>query len=102
MSEEWKACAPKCDCGYTGDTWLIDGYSFGDRQLEGVSFKATYIAGEWSLVWDDECRYLSTLNEGYWMDIGKDALHDADLIECPQCHNEEIPLWVLPSLNTQT
>lgn len=64
---------PDSGCGIIPHV-IFDGYSFGDRQLEGVMFKAFLKKGKIAVdsvdVWD-ECPYLITLNKRHWMPLAR-------------------------------
>ena len=80
-----------CDkCGEI-DYVLFDGYSFGERILENVYFKAYYeneelkvdLCGDWN---DPYCRQL---NKEYWMGLALDwAKNELDIAECPKCRED--------------
>lgn len=63
--------------GSTTQTAYINGYYFGDRQLEGVMFKCVLDDKGFLVISTDEdsVPYMSTLNENYWLGA---ALHFAE------------------------
>lgn len=73
------------------DHVLFDGYGFGDRTLEGVTFKAFIRDGKIAVDsvedWDN-CPYLSTLNKKHWMDEALDYAKNNDIADCPKCGNQ--------------
>jgi hypothetical protein len=85
----------KFDCDKCGEvkTVLFDGYSFGDRTLEGVTFKATIEDGELVVDavggWDNDS-YLRTLNKEYWLGIAKEVVQEDDVFECQECGGEAV------------
>lgn len=86
--------ALKCDnCGEITHV-LVDGYLFGDRQLEGVMFIVMDIEGEpcCSGVKKEYDSYFMTLNRQYWIDACTDFCRELDIAECPIC-GEDVAVW---------
>lgn len=87
----------KFDCETCGkiDEVLMDGYSFGERILEGVKFKVKKNDDATCVVesvddWDTD-PYLRGLNEKHWMGAAKASAESEDFFECPTCHGDAIP-----------
>lgn len=76
----------KCDdCGDL-EYVLIDGYGFGDRQLEGVSFVVSIEDGEKKVVvCKDDKDYCKTLNMKHWLEEAHKYVNEEDFAECPKC-----------------
>ena len=71
---------------------LVDGYPFGDRALEGVSFKVTFDKKGNALVdtlddWNSN-NYLRGLNKKYWLEQAVDYAESTDTLECSYCHDD--------------
>ena len=84
----------KCDkCGKI-DYVLVDGYSFGDRLLEGVMFMVKDENGKPKAidVVPDAKEYFEELNTTVWLKRCEDFCEDLDLAECPKC-GEEVAVW---------
>ncbi len=84
----------KCDkCGKI-DRVLVDGYSVGDRLLEGVMFEVADSDGHPVAVGVTERyqAYFETLNREYWFSLIEDFCQDLDVAECPKC-GDEVPVW---------
>ncbi len=81
---------PGTGCGEI-DYVLFDGYSFGDRILEGVMFKAYYEDNELKVDpvddWDKDT-YLKGLNKEHWMKLALSHAKDLDIAQCPKCGND--------------
>jgi hypothetical protein len=73
------------------DHILFDGYSFGDRLLEGVTFKAFLQDGQIAVdtvdKWDTD-PYLVKLNQAEIMDEALRFAQQNDIAECPICHGQ--------------
>lgn len=71
----------------------FSGYNFGDRQLEGVNFKAELLPDghlEVSTVMDwNTDRYLRTLNVGYWMPLALGFAERNDLFQITESGKED-------------
>lgn len=78
---------PGTGCGEISHV-LFDGYSFGDRLLEGVMFKAfikeNAIAVDSVDEWETD-PYLIGLNKEHWMEEALDFAKKNDIAECPNC-----------------
>ena len=78
---------------------LVDGYNFGDRQLEGVYFKVEDRAGKPHVLGvTAECKdYFATLNQTFWFKACERYCRDLDLAQCSKCDRkgdiEEIAVW---------
>lgn len=86
----------KCEsCGEV-QSCQIDGYSFGERTLEGVMFEVKINRqGKPTLSVTDSCRdYFATLNQKMWLSRGKEYLAGADEIGgiCPLCGKRRVDL----------
>lgn len=83
---------PGTGCGEI-DHIIFNGYSFGDRMLEGVMFKAWYEGDELRVTsveeWD-ESPYLRQLNKDYWMGCALAHAKQLDVAQCPNCGNEVV------------
>ncbi len=91
------------DCGEL-DYILLDGYTIGDRVLEGVMF--VFILKKGNVVLADKCvfydnkfttwkqdSYLRTLNDKYWLKQIKSVSSpdpEIDLFQCPICNDSDI------------
>lgn len=87
---------PNSGCGVI-DSVIFDGYSFGERMLEGVLFRA-YIENDEvkvepvrknedkyeKIVWNND-PYLRQLNEGFWMTKAIDYARRNDVASCCLC-----------------
>lgn len=74
------------------DYYLMDGYSFGDRILEGVMFKVFYdIVGDLCVdtveSWDEN-GYLAGLNKEYWLEMVLSYAKNNDIGTCLNCEND--------------
>lgn len=84
----------KCDkCGEI-DHVIMDGYAFGDRQLEDVPFVVTVSdKGKAKAKFKEpDHPYERTLNKKYWekaaTDYAQDTYDDGDVMACPTCGND--------------
>jgi len=77
------------DCGPI-DYYLMDGYAFGDRLLEGVLFKVFFNETDELCVKPDalDGGYLKQLNEKHWMKQALEYAERNDIGECPECGND--------------
>ena len=72
---------------------IFGGYSFGDRQLEGVMFEAFIENGEIAVrlakgrVWEQD-PYLVTLNKECWMEKALEYAKGNDIAGCPYCDSD--------------
>jgi len=68
------------------DYYLMDGYDFGDRVLEGVMFRVSYNENDEIVVATDEdwsdSPYLVGLNEKYWLEQALANAQGNDIGEC--------------------
>ena len=86
----------KFDCEKCGkiDNAIMDGYSFGDRLLEGVKFLVTKNDNGKCMVepyHPDDKSYLKTLNYNMWMKMAKESAETNDIFECPHCGSDVVP-----------
>jgi hypothetical protein len=87
----------KCSsCGHQFDELLIDGYSFGDRLLEGVMFTVRVKKGNPKVVGVDASSqaYFSQLNQSMWLKEAQAYMEgnwDDVLGACPKCREDIIP-----------
>ena len=74
-----------CECAGCGehDEFKIDGYSFGDRLLEGVMFTIDKY-GKARIQEEDE-GYFAGLNKEHWCTLAEESAAQADIVECPKC-----------------
>ncbi len=98
MSKQFVCCdvdsngedIPNSGCGPITHV-LFDGYGFGDRQFEGVMFKALIRNGK--LVaesvddWDTD-PYLSDFNQKKILKRALDYAKENDIATCPKCGND--------------
>jgi|SRR5690606_21187671 len=70
---------------------LFDGYGFGDRQFEGVMFKAMLVDGKLVVDsvddWDSD-PYLSDFKKDKIIKRAFDFIEDYDVATCPNCGND--------------
>jgi hypothetical protein len=88
----------KFDCETCGkiDEAYFDGYSVGDRILEGVMFVArksddgsctvSLAGGTW-----EKDPYLAQLDKTYWMPMLEEYAGQNDVFECPACGGDVVP-----------
>ena len=77
-----------CDACGEIDMAYVDGYSFGDRILDGVVFEATIVDDDIRVVVrDDAKRYFEDLNQEKWLKAAKEHAKTTDVLECPYCKN---------------
>lgn len=72
---------------------LVDGYPFGDRQLDGVIFRVNNNNGKprvAGVVRGKE--YFETLNKRLWYKACEDHCRDLDVANCPKC-GLEVDVW---------
>ena len=86
-----------CDnCGEI-DYVLVDGYSFGDRLLEGVDFKVkdqNGIATALGVV-EEAMEYFGDLNKNKWLRACEDFCEQLDIAQCPKC-GDDVVVWGNP------
>lgn len=83
-------------CGVL-DHVTVDGYSVGDRMLEGVTFEVRWTpAGRLivNVAQKDE-EYFRRLSRVKWLKAVKDFVKDTDTATCPKC-NEDVE-WTIPA-----
>lgn len=84
----------KCDkCGKI-DHVLVDGYTFGDRILEGVMFEVRDKNGKPDAIGvTKECLdYFNDLNTKKWLKACQGYCEDLDIAQCPKC-GYDVPVW---------
>lgn len=72
---------------------LLDGYSVGDRLLEGVMFECRKNDdGTFDVKVSPECApYFSNLNEAKWLAAMKEYAEETDIFTCPNCRSDVVP-----------
>ena len=89
----------QCDkCG-TISYGLLDGYSFGDRVLEGVKFQIIIDHNKVKsvTVCKEAKAYFDTLNAKKWLKDAKACAEETDILECPQCGGDVEGIILPPS-----
>ena len=87
----------KCDnCGEI-DHIIVDGYSFGDRLLEGVSFMVKDENGKPKAFGvTPACQdYFDDLNQKKWLGACEDYCEHLDIAQCPKC-GDDVVVWGNP------
>lgn len=80
-------------CGKV-DSVLVDGYAFGDRQLEGVIFKVKNVKGKPKVLEVTVGKkYFETLNKKLWYKACEDYCKQLDLANCSKCDDYEVEVW---------
>ena len=76
-------------CG-TVTQGVLDGYSFGDRPLEGVKFLVTLKSNTLNIepMRPEDRVYLRHLNAKQVMDLANEWLEHEDTLECLTCHGD--------------
>jgi hypothetical protein len=73
------------------DYIIFHGYSFGDRLLEDVEWKAWIENGEVRVTtvsdWDSD-RYLHKLNKELWHERALEHVKQLDIATCPKCRDD--------------
>jgi hypothetical protein len=70
---------------------LFDGYSVGDRLLEGVLFRVSFDAEDKTHVIIDTAHadYFEQFNAEMWYKEVREHIDaDGDILECPNCHDD--------------
>lgn len=81
---------PNTGCGEITHV-IFDGYSFGDRMLEGVMFKASLNDNEVVVDTVEDWNthpYLIGLNRDHWVKEAERHIKDLDIATCPNCGND--------------
>jgi hypothetical protein len=80
------------DCGLI-EIAIIDGYSFGDRLLDGVIFEVCKSdEGEFTVEVAARCApYFNTLNTEMWLEEAREYAAETDNLCCPTCGREVLP-----------
>ena len=69
----------------------LDGYAFGDRLLEGVTFEIRIKNGKVTAATTLGCKsYMADLNEKKWLKEAARFATGYDNLECPNCHSEVV------------
>lgn len=73
---------------------LVDGYSFGDRILDGVRFLVSDNSGTPVVmgVEDHAKDYFNKLNKQRYYNECADYCKELDIASCPVC-GEDVPVW---------
>lgn len=85
----------KCDkCGEV-QSCKIDGYAFGERTLEGVTFSVKIEKGKPKIKVDpSDAEYFKTLNQSHWLNEGAAYVEvmaeDSMGGTCPKCGKETV------------
>ena len=83
---------PDTGCGEV-DSYLIDGYSFGDKLLEGVMFEVTIKNGKPIVEVTPESKpYFEQLNQAIWLKKAVKFAERADIVTCGKCKSNDIVL----------
>lgn len=75
-------------------TAYFDGYDFGDRLLEGVSFKAEVVDGKMTVTFTNpNDKYERGLNQSYWLEQAKAYAEEHDIFnETPDLRGVDLAL----------
>jgi hypothetical protein len=75
-------------------TAYFDGYNFGDRLLEGVSFKAEVADGKMAVSFTNpNGKYEKGLNQSYWLEKAQEFAANHDIFsELPNLRGEDLAL----------
>ena len=74
------------DCGERLPYVIIDGYTVGERILEGVKFH--FFPNRTVKVRDEDVEYFETLNKHMWLKRVQALALDGEDVICPKCHKE--------------
>jgi hypothetical protein len=79
-------------CGKVEKAYL-DGYSVGDRLLEGVKFICSQNDDNTFIIEinEEDKPYLSKLNIEYWLDRAKISAEKQDIFSCINCGDDIVP-----------
>lgn len=74
------------DCGPL-EYALLDGYTVGDRLLEGVKFQIRPKGSDgWEARFHDpRSEYVQTLKHTHWKKAAEEFAAETDVLECPRC-----------------
>jgi len=77
-------------CNKELDFVYVFGYNFGDRIMEGVSFKVKVVNNKGICigVHPDSKPYMIQFNWEYWKKQCEDYCNNLDLAQCPICNDE--------------
>ena len=76
------------NCGEV-ERGIFDGYSVGDRMLEGVRFWVWYDNGWYTEIHAGDKNYFEQFNEEFWLRQIREAMESGlEYITCPKCHEE--------------
>lgn len=81
----------KCKCDNCGelDYVLMDGYSFGDRLLEGVMFEVRKDNKNFQVQISQESEdYFNGLNKKKWLKEATSYASKNDIFTCPKCGDD--------------
>lgn len=74
------------ECGKEVDHLLLDGYTFGDRMLEGITFTIKKRKnGKLYCADYPKTEYTNGLNMKRWVQLCNEYLDDIDILTCPEC-----------------
>lgn len=76
------------NCDKKLDFVYVDGYSFGDRLMEGILFKVKVVDNkpECIGVSEDDEPYMTQFNWEHWKKRCEEFCEDLDIATCPNCN----------------